>query len=234
MDIVDVIRAARAQGRSALDEPAAKAALAGSAIPVPRGGTASEPDEAVRVAEGLTPPLVVKLLSADALHKSDVGGVRVGLRTADEVRAAAEGIREAARTHGVAFDGVLVEEMAPAGTELVVGGFCDARFGPVVMVGLGGILVELFADVAFRICPIDERDARDMLAELRAAPLLDGLRGQVGVNRRAVVDALLHVGGRDGLLYAHAAEIAEIDINPLIASPDGAVAADARVVLHNR
>ena len=129
------------------------------------------------------------------------------------------------------IDGFLIEEMAPAGQEVVIGGVRDPQFGPLVMVGLGGIFVEVLADVAFRICPIDGRDAGEMLDELKGAAILKGARGRTPVRREAIVDALLRIGGAGGLLMNHADDISEADINPLIVSDQGAVAVDARFVL---
>ena len=128
-------------------------------------------------------------------------------------------------------EGWLIEEMAPWGQEVVIGGYRDPQFGPMVMVGLGGIFVEILKDVAFRICPIDADDAHSMLGELKGAVLLDGARGRRPVDRGALVDALLKVGGRDGLLMRLRADIAEFDINPIVVGEQGLVAVDARVVL---
>jgi acyl-CoA synthetase (NDP forming) len=121
--------------------------------------------------------------------------------------------------------------MAPAGLEVVIGGLRDPQFGPLVMVGLGGILVEVLADVSFRICPIARIDAEEMLDELKGTALLRGARGRKPASREAIIDALLRIGGEDGLLLRHAQDIAEADINPLIVSDEAAVAVDARFVL---
>jgi acyl-CoA synthetase (NDP forming) len=121
--------------------------------------------------------------------------------------------------------------MAPPGQEMVIGGLRDPQFGPLVMVGLGGIFVEVLADVSFRICPITRLDAQEMLAELKGAAILKGARGRKAVSQDAIVDALLKVGGENGLLLRHAADIKEADINPLIVSESGAVAVDARFIL---
>jgi len=223
--------AALAEGRTALDERAGKAVLAEFGVAVPRGVVVAGPDGAVDALKGLTPPLAVKVMSADILHKSDAGGVRVNLESA---AAAAQAITEMAAIPEIqkaAVQGYLVEEMAPTGTELVIGGFRDPQFGPLVMVGLGGVLVEVLGDVQFRICPITEQDARDMLAELKGGAILDGVRGGAPVSRDAIIDALVKVGGADGLLLSHAELIKELDINPLIVSASGAVAADARMIL---
>ena len=129
------------------------------------------------------------------------------------------------------IDGFLIEEMAPRGQEMVIGGLRDPHFGPLVMAGLGGIFIEVLADVAFRICPIERRDAEEMLDELKGAAVLKGVRGRRPASREAIVTALLRVGGEGGLLMDLAAEIQEADINPLIVSDAGAVAVDARFLL---
>jgi acyl-CoA synthetase (NDP forming) len=130
------------------------------------------------------------------------------------------------------IDGYLVEEMAAPGQEMVIGGLRDPQFGPMVMVGLGGIFVEVLADVSFRICPITRLDAQDMLAELKGAAILKGARGTKPVSQEAIIDVLLKIGGENGLLMQNADDIKEADINPLIVSESGAVAVDARFILN--
>jgi acetyl-CoA synthetase (ADP-forming) len=212
-----------------LDEPDAKRLLAEAGIAVPRGVVLEAGADPVAALAGLGFPLVAKLLSPGVTHKSDVGGVRLGLCDVAAVVEACAAIRDAAAARGLAADRFLVEEMSAPGQELVIGGLRDPRFGPVVMLGLGGVFVEVFADAAFRVCPIEPRDALAMIAELRAAPLLRGARGGPVADEQAIVAALLAVGGDAGLLLRHA--IAELDINPLIASPAGAVACDCRIRL---
>jgi acyl-CoA synthetase (NDP forming) len=234
MNAKNLIAEARKQGRAALDEQAGKQLLAGFGIAVPKSLVARDAGEAAAVLETLKPPLVLKVMSPDILHKTDVGGVRVGLTSAE---ALGEAIREMMARPQIAesrIDGFLVEEMAPAGQEIVVGGVRDPQFGPLVMAGLGGVFVEVLADVAFRICPITRLDAEEMLDELKGAPLLRGARGRKPVSRAAIIDALLKVGGERGLLMTHAADIQEADINPVIVSEDGAVAVDARFILTKR
>jgi acetyl-CoA synthetase (ADP-forming) len=121
--------------------------------------------------------------------------------------------------------------MAPPGQEVVIGALRDPHFGPLVMVGLGGIFVEVLSDVAFRICPITRVDAEEMLDELKGARVLEGARGREPASREAIVDVLLRMGGEAGLLMQHASDISEADINPLIVSSTGAVAVDARIIL---
>lgn len=226
-----LIEQARRDGRRALDETAGKALLAAYGIAVPRSVVVAGAQEADGALAKLEAPFVVKVISPDILHKSDAGGVKINLETVAEVQ---EAIREMMRDPRIAearIDGFLVEEMAPAGQEMVIGGLRDPQFGPLVMAGLGGIFVEVLADVAFRICPITRLDAEEMLDELKGAALLKGARGRTPVSREAIVDALLKVGGEEGLLMRHAEDIREADINPLIVSPEGAVAVDARFIL---
>jgi acyl-CoA synthetase (NDP forming) len=231
MSAEDSIRAARAAGRSSLDELAGKRLLSQLGIAVPNSVLVAPGEPAARKLVGLKPPFVVKVMSPDILHKSDAGGVRVRLRDAAEVDAAIRAMRDNPAIAKARLDGFLVEEMAPPGEELVVGGLTDPQFGPLVMVGLGGIFVEVMKDVAFRICPIERVDAIEMLSELKAAALLDGARGRAPVSKEALVDVLLRIGGADGLLLHLRDDIAEADLNPVIVSDKGAVAVDARFIL---
>ena len=230
-DAMAPIRAARADGRSALDELAGKRLLAGFGIAVPRSVMVAPDEQVAPRLAGLSAPFVVKVMSPDILHKSDVGGVRVGLENPDEVAGAIAAMRASPAIARARLDGFLVEEMAPHGQELVIGGLRDPQFGPLVMVGLGGIFVEVLKDVAFRICPIERIDALEMLDELKGKALLEGARGRAPVSLEALVDVLLRIGGAGGLLMTLADELAEADINPVIVSGHGAVAVDARFIL---
>ncbi|WP_081853088.1 acetate--CoA ligase family protein [Bosea sp. 117] len=222
---------ARAEGRSSLDEAAGKALLADFGIRVPRSRVARTAEEAGRIADELTGPFVVKVVSPDILHKSDAGGVALRLADGPAVKAAVEAMAVKPKIAGALVEGWLVEEMAPAGREMVIGGYRDPQFGPMLMVGLGGIFVEVLHDVAFRICPIDAAQAEAMLGELKGRALLRGARGEAAVDEAALIDVMLRIGGPDGLLMRHADEIAELDLNPVIVSANGAVAVDARVIL---
>lgn len=226
-----IIGEAQSQGRPALNEAEGKALLAAFGIAVPRFTIASDAKDAAKEAAALTPPLAVKVVSPNILHKSDAGGVMLGLMDPAAVAAAIETMAAMPAIAAAAVEGWLVEEMAAPGREVVVGGMHDPLFGPMLMVGLGGVLVEVLGDVAFRICPITEGDARDMLDELKGAALFDGVRGAEPVDRHALIDVMLRVGGPNGLLAAHCAEIAELDLNPVIVSATGATAVDARVIL---
>ena len=214
----------------ALDEASGKTLLASYGIAVPRSVVLRNADEAERTLEGLSSPFAVKVMSRDILHKSDAGGVRVNLAGAPAVREAIGAMAALPAIASATVDGWLVEEMAPAGQEIVVGGLRDPQFGPLVMVGLGGIFVEVLGDVSFRICPIDRIDAEEMLDELKGAAILAGARGRKAVSRAAIVDVLIKMGGENGLLMQRA-DIEEADVNPLIVSESGAVAVDARFIL---
>lgn len=227
----ELIAAAKKGGLAALDERAGKALLAAYGVAVPRSVVVPGAAEAAAALAQLNFPVVVKVMSPGILHKSDAGGVRVGLESAAAVEQAIQVMMREPAIAAARVDGFLVEEMAPPGQEIVVGGVRDPHFGPLLMVGLGGIFVEVLADVSFRICPITRSDAEEMLDELKGAALLRGARGRKPVDRAAIIDVLLKIGGPDALLMTHADHIAEADINPLIVSEEGAVAVDARFVL---
>jgi acyl-CoA synthetase (NDP forming) len=226
-----IIDAARKQHRVALDESSGKALLASYGVAVPKTIVVRSCAEVDGALQGLTFPVVVKVVSSQILHKSDAGGVRVDLRTSDQVREAIRMMSVLPKIASARVEGWLIEEMAPAGQEMVIGGLRDPDFGPLVMVGLGGIFVEVLADVSFRICPITRLDAEEMIDDLKGAAILRGARGRKPVSRDAIIDVLLKIGGDDGLMMKHAEQIKEADINPLIVSDTGAIAVDARFIL---
>jgi acyl-CoA synthetase (NDP forming) len=190
---------------------------------------AASADAAARAATKIGYPVVLKVLSPDVSHKSDVGGVELNLANEAEVRAAFDRIRRnlGAKAPGANFEGVSVQPMAVAGIELIIGTTRDARFGAMVIVGLGGVLVEVMRDTALRLAPIGGREATVMLQDLRGAQILRGVRGQPGVDIDAIVALLESVAG---FAAAHP-EIAELDLNPVVAYPGGVAILDARIVL---
>jgi len=220
---------ARAAGRLALSEPEAKAVLRFAGIPTPPGGVAGSPAEAKALAARLTPPLALKIVSPDLLHKSDVGGIELNV-PAEEAGAAYERLtrRVRERLPGLKADGVLVEALVPRGVELVASVTRHPQLGPVLMVGMGGLWVELLRDVSFRLVPVARWDAEEMLGELRGAALLAGVRGGAPADRQALVDALLTLAG---LAEALGEELAEVEINPLALLPRGVCALDAVIRL---
>ncbi|HTP18236.1 MAG TPA: GNAT family N-acetyltransferase [Solirubrobacteraceae bacterium] len=181
--------------------------------------------EAVAAATELGVPVALKASATGLVHKTDAGGVRLGLEGADEVRAAAADIENAVTRAGHRLDGLVVQPMAPVGVELIVGVVHDHSFGPVLACGAGGTTAELVSDVAVRITPVTDLEAREMVRSLRTFPLLDGYRGAPPCDVAALEDVLLRVSA---MVEAHP-EIAELDCNPLIAGPDGALIVDARV-----
>lgn len=225
-----LIEQAKKEKRRALDEPTSKRILQSYGIQVPRSVVVRSADEIAAALKGLSLPVVLKLVSPDVLHKSDFGAVVLGLSDRDAIAETMQTLTLRCQEHGYQVDGFLLEEMAAKGHELVVGGYRDEDFGPVIMFGLGGIFVEILQDVAFRICPITEIDAKEMLAELRGRALLDGARGGVAVPNSVIIDTLLAVGGESGLLTELGDAINELDINPLLAGEHGVTALDARIV----
>jgi len=225
------LRAARESGQHALDEPTGKKILHAVGICVPRSVVIEAGMDAHAALVGLKPPLALKVVATSVIHKSEVGGVKLNLRNGADVISAIADLTQSLQARDIKAEACLIEEMAPQGVEVVVGGTLDPEFGPMVMVGIGGVFVEVLKDIAFRICPITERDARDMLDELKGASLLHGARGSEPVNIEAIVEVLLCVGGDGGLLMSSNDEISEIDINPLIVSRQSAVAVDARFIL---
>ena len=225
-----ILSTAIVAGRDALSEFEGKSLLAECGIEVPRSRIVARAEDGALAVTDLDGPFVVKVVSSDILHKSDVGGVAVGLADGAAVATAIREIAQRPAVAAAAVEGYLVEEMAPPGREVVIGAIRDPQFGPMVMVGLGGIFVEVLGDVSFRLCPIDRCEAAAMLDELAGAALFDGARGSAAVSRSAVVDALLAIGGENGLMLREDG-IAEIDMNPMIATAGGAVAVDARVIL---
>ena len=227
----DPITRALDDGRTTLTEPEGKRLLADAGVVVPSFEVAETAAEAVDAADALGYPVVVKVSSPAVAHKSewaDGAGVAVGLDTPDAVRDAAERILAAAAEREIEAR-VLVEAAADtdAGTEVIVGGLRDASFGPVVLAGLGGIFTELYEDTSHRIAPIEHAEVLGALRELTAAPLFEGYRGRPPAD----LDSLAAVVTTVGDLVVEHDEIAEIDVNPVLATADGAVALDALVVL---
>jgi acyl-CoA synthetase (NDP forming) len=211
-----------------LNEVDAKALMAQAGLPVVPTHLARSEDEAVAISRRLTFPLAVKLMSAQMSHKSDVGGVRLNLRNTTEVAAAFRDFQAlVGRTSGAQFDGMSVQNMAPPGLELLLGAHRDPQFGPVLMFGLGGVLVEILKDTVLRIAPITAADAAAMLVDIRASAMLDGVRGRPGIDRGAVTDALLKLSR----LMLDQPHIESIDLNPTFGYPEGLLIADARVIL---
>lgn len=231
MDPRELIAGARAAGRLSLSEADGKRMLARFGVPVPRFAVARNADDAESCLDGMAAPFAVKVLSQDVLHKSDAGAVILGAASPEAVRGAIVAIGQQPKVRRARVEGFLVEEMCAPGREVAIGAVRDPQFGMMIMVGLGGIFIEVLKDVSFRLCPITRHDALAMLGELRGAALLDGVRSEKPVDKESVVDLLLKLGGEGGVLGSLDAEIAEVDLNPVIVHERGAVVVDARFVL---
>jgi acyl-CoA synthetase (NDP forming) len=218
-----------------LAEHRAMEVLKSYGINVCRSALAGSEEEAVALAAEIGYPVVLKIQSPDILHKSDIGGVKVNLDEADEVRRAYSAIKQAVEQNApdARIEGILVQEMLTPGTEAIVGVNYDKVFGPVIMFGLGGIFVEALADVSFRVAPLSRSDAREMIREIKGFRVLEGLRGAPPADLEALEEVLLNVSR---LAVEMSSEIAEVDINPLFVYPAGqkAIAADALITLRNR
>ena len=224
-----IIEGARQDGRTILSEIEAKQLLESAGVPVSPARLAKTKDEAAKMAAELGFPAVLKIVSPQITHKSDVGGVALGLTSADEVSAAFERVVANAKKAApdATIEGVAVQRMERQGTEVIIGMTTDPQFGPVMMFGLGGVMVEILKDVAFRVVPLEERDARQMIHEIKGYPVLEGFRGSEPADVGKLQELLLKVSS---FIEAHP-EVAELDLNPVFAYKDGAIAVDARVVL---
>lgn len=230
--VAQILEAHRSRGLSQIAEPEAKAVFRAYGIRTAPGGLAATADEAVTLAERVGYPVAIKIVSTDVLHKSDVGGVRLHVASSEAVRKVfgemLSGI--AAQRPTASLRGVYVERMCPpGGHEVIIGMSRDPQFGPLLMFGLGGIFVEVLKDVTFRAAPVTAQEADEMIRDIRAFPVLEGLRGQPGADLHALRDCLR----RAGQLVADFPEIQEMDINPFIAGavPETSMAADARMTL---
>lgn len=223
----ELVREAQAAGQRNLDLARATQVMKCTGLRYNRSATAEDDEGAVAAAEDIGYPVVIKLISPDVVHKSDVGGVVLDLVNEDGVREACASIRERVEAHhpGARITGFTIEEQV-SGTEVIIGMSRDPDFGPLMMVGMGGIFVEVYEDVAFRLSPMSRRDALDMIDEVRAQPLLDGARGRPRLDRAELAEIVLRVAD----LVAAVPEIEELDLNPLVITEDGLVAIDARVV----
>jgi len=226
-----VVQQALAEQRTVLTEIESKALVAQAGIPVVEARLGRTKGEAVALSREVGFPVALKIVSPDIIHKSDTGGVALGLKNDSQVRAAYTEVLASARRANprATIQGVAVQRMAQPGTEVIVGMFKDAQFGPVLMFGLGGVFVEVLKDVAFGIVPLRPQDAQRMINEIKGAALLRGYRGQPPADLSALEAILLRLSD----LVERTPEIKEVDLNPIFATADGAVAVDARVILES-
>src|SRR3954466_8213233 len=219
----------KAEKRDSLTAPEGKIVCDAYGIKVPGEGTATSAADASKMAASMGFPVVMKIVSPDILHKTEAGGVVVGVKSADEAATAYEQIIANAKKYkaDAKIIGVQVQQMIKGGTEVIVGAMTDDSFGKLVAFGLGGVLVEVLKDVTFRLAPATKEDAASMLDGIQAAEMLRGVRGGDAVNREALTDIIVRVSQ----LVHDFPEIAEMDLNPVFASKSSAIAADVRIVV---
>jgi 4-hydroxybutyrate---CoA ligase (ADP-forming) len=229
--IKSIFDTVRKQGRNNLLEEEGYEVLRAYGFPTPKSVLAATEDECVKAAGEIGYPVVMKIASPDIIHKSEAGGVKVGVKTDDEMRAAFRAITESAKKYNAdaKIKGVLVQEMVESAKETILGASQDPTFGPVIMFGLGGIYVEVLKDVVFRVAPIDGREAANMVESIKTIKLLKGVRGEKPSDLNAIADSLQRLSH----LVIDFPEIKEFDINPLLVLEEekGARVVDARIIL---
>ena len=225
----EIIEKARKEARAVLTEMESKELLRSLGISTTQMKLAASKEEAITVSKQIGYPCVLKVSSPDITHKSDAGGVKVGLADDAAVAQAYDDIMASCKAKFPAafIEGVTVQEMARPGLEVIVGMATDPQFGPVLMFGLGGVWVEVLKDVSFKIAPLTKGDAAKAVREIKAARLLDGFRGSEPVDTSALEDILMRVSD----FVVKTPQVKEMDLNPIFAYPKGAVAVDARVIL---
>jgi acetyl-CoA synthetase (ADP-forming) len=224
-----ILKRVAEDGRKILLENEAKSVCMEYGIPVAKFKLAKSEVEAVKAAEEIGYPVVLKVVSPDIVHKSDVGGVILNLKNSSDVQSAYKQILEnvKAKKEEAKILGVLVQEMAPPSTEVIVGTIKDPQFGHALMFGLGGVFVEVLKDVTFKIAPVTEAEAREMITEVKAYPLLRGYRNMPPAD----IDAIVHILLNTSRLVMENPKIKELDLNPIIVYEKGAKTVDARIIL---
>jgi acyl-CoA synthetase (NDP forming) len=229
MKASQIIKKALSEGRKNLLETEAKTICLEYGIPVTKFKLAENPEQAAGFSAEIGIPVVLKIVSPNIIHKSDVGGVLLNLKDEDDVRKGYKHILDNVKKHNAKAEivGVLVQEMAPDSTEVIVGSIKDPQFGPTLMFGLGGVFVEVLKDVTFRIAPVTEEEACEMITEVKAYPLLKGYRNTPPADIKSIVKILLSTSR---LITDHE-EIKELDLNPILVYEKGAKTVDARIIL---
>jgi acetyl coenzyme A synthetase (ADP forming)-like protein len=224
--VLDVVKADK---RTSLTAPEGKLVCDAYGIPVPKEGVATSAADAAKLAGGMGFPVVMKIVSPDILHKTEAGGVIVGVKTAEEAQKAYDTILANAKKYkaDAKIEGVQVQQMLMGGTEVIIGSITDGSFGKLVAFGLGGVLVEVLKDVTFRLAPATNDDALSMLDGIQAAEMLHGVRGGDPANREALADIIVKVSQ----LVSDFPEMVELDLNPVFATKKDAIAADVRIVV---
>jgi acetate---CoA ligase (ADP-forming) subunit beta len=224
-----IMNQARSEGRTLLTEIESKELLKSAGVRVVDTRLATSKEKSISMAGQIGFPVALKVVSPEITHKTDAGGVKLNLQTADQVGKAYDDIVTSAKKYipSAVILGVSVQKMSPPGIEVIMGMSRDPQFGPVLMFGLGGILVEILKDVSFRIVPLTKQDAREMVREIKGYPLLTGYRGQAAVNTANLEEMLLKLSA----FMENAPDIQELDLNPVFAYANDVIAVDARVIL---
>jgi acyl-CoA synthetase (NDP forming) len=224
----NLIKRAKAEKRSLL-ETEAKKLLREYGIPVPDFKLIKSEEEITGLAKEINFPIAMKIVSPDIIHKSDAGGVKLNIKNETEAKLAYQGIISEVKKYNkeAQIFGVITYSMIPKLTEIIIGIMKDPHFGPVIMFGLGGIFVEVLKDISFRILPIEERDAREMIAEIKGYEILKGIRGEPPRDIQAIEEVLMKVSK----LTMENPEIKEIDLNPVFVFDKGLQVVDARMIL---
>ncbi|PVX26417.1 MAG: acetyl-CoA synthetase [Candidatus Bathyarchaeum sp.] len=227
--VTKIFEQVKAEGRKFLLEHEAKTVCKEYGIPITALKIAKTAEEAIKFSEELGCTTVFKIVSPDVIHKFDVGGVILNINSKEDAKKAYDKIMENVKKHkpDAKIDGVLVQEMASCATEVIVGAIKDAQFGPTLMFGFGGTFVEVMKDVSFRIAPITEEEAKEMITEVKAYPILQGYRGQPPAD----IDTLAKILLNTSRLVMDHPEIKELDLNPVMVYEKGAKTVDARIIL---
>jgi len=224
-DIKELLEKAKNENRNLL-EYEAKEVLRSISIRLPEGHLAKTKNEALELANKIGFPVVMKLMSPQVLHKTDAGAVAIGLKSEEEVVKVYDEFME--KFANVEIAGILVEKMVKKGVEIIIGTKIDSSFGPVILVGLGGVFVEVLKDVVFRLCPTTKQKALNALNEIKAKKMLEGFRDLPPVDKEAVAELMEKLSV---LAWEYREYIKEMDINPIIANEDGVWTVDARIIL---
>ena len=228
-DLLSIMKRAREEGRTVLTEFESKRVVKRAGISVVETKLARNQKEAVSISQKIGFPVVLKIASPDVVHKTDAVGVKLGLENGSKVKKAYNDILTSVRKKypRALVHGISVQKMVRPGIEVIIGTSQDPQFGPAIMFGLGGLFVEVLRDVSFRIIPVGRRDAIEMIEETKGYPLLKGIRGKEPVNLSILVDMILKISDLVGKNKA----IKELELNPVVAYKQGALAVDARILL---
>src|SRR6266540_5271316 len=228
-EVMRILDKVKAEGRTSHTAPEGKLVCDAYGIPVPKEGVATSAAEAAKLASGMGFPVVLKIVSPEILHKTEAGGVLVGVKSAEDVQKGYDTIIANAKRYDAKATilGVQVQQMLGGGQEVIVGAVTDPSFGKLVAFGLGGVLVEVLKDITFRLAPATREDALSMLDGVQAHDMLKGVRGGDPVNREALADVIVKVSQ----LVSDFPEIVELDLNPVFATKKDAIAADVRIVV---